>query len=106
MAGVVADIRVDRAGLDRLTRDPNGPMGQFVTRLCNSIVNTAKQYANVDTGLMRSRIEFRLEQVAGGALRGVVAARTNYAYWVHNGNGRYAGNPFLTDAARDVMASL
>lgn len=90
-------FRTDQAGVDRLLHDPRGPMGQYLTRLGNQVVNGAKQRANVDTGNMRSRIEFRLE-VEGGMLVGYVAARTNYSFYVHEGFGSYAGNPFLTDA--------
>ena len=64
--------------------------------------NGAVIRANVDTGLMRSRIEFRLE-VEAGRLVGIVAARTSYAVHVHNGTRHYRGNPFLTDSLRAVL---
>jgi hypothetical protein len=88
----------DRAGVDRLLHDPNGPMGQWLTRLGNSVVNGAKPRANVDTGLMRSRIEFRLE-TEGGQLVGYVAARTNYSFFVIE----RTGNNFLLDALREAL---
>lgn len=94
-----------RAGTDFLTRDPQGPTGQAMVRFGNRVANRAKSLANVDTGNMRSRIEFRLE-VDGRDLLGIVAARTNYSYWVHEGNGYYAGNPFLTDALAAESGSL
>lgn len=93
----------DQAGIDRLLHTESGAYGQWLTRKGNQVVNVAKTLANVDTGLMRSRIEFRLQFDASGHLEGIVAARTNYSYWVHQGNGRYAGNPFLTDALRQVL---
>lgn len=92
-------------GVSRLVSDPDGPTGQAMTRLGNRVVNRAKDYANVDTGNMRSRIEFRLE-TDGRDLLGIVAARTNYSYWVHEGNGYYEGNPFLTDALAVEIGSL
>jgi hypothetical protein len=94
--------RRNEAAMNHLVADPNGPTGQLVTRLGNSMVNYAKQYANVDTGNMRSRIEFRLEQ-DGHDLVGILAARTNYARFVHDGTAYYEGNPFLVDAARTVL---
>lgn len=94
-----------RAGTDYLVRDPSGPTGQAMVRLGNRVVNTAKVLANVDTGNMRSRIEFRLE-VDGRDLLGIVAARTDYSYYVHEGNGYYEGNPFLTDALAQEITSL
>jgi len=95
----------DRGGQDRLLHDESGPYGQWLARVGNRVVNGAKTRANVDTGLMRSRIEFRIERDDDG-LVGIVAARTNYSYFVHNGTRWYAGNPFLTDALRDVLGSL
>jgi hypothetical protein len=91
-----------QAGLEYLVADPAGPTGQLMTRQGNSMVNYAKQYANVDTGNMRSRIEFRLER-DGNDLVGVLAARTNYARFVHDGTIYYEGNPFLLDAAKTVL---
>lgn len=94
-----------KAGTDYLVRDPAGPTGQAMVRLGNRVANRAKEYANVDTGNMRSRIEFRLE-VDGRDLLGIVAARTDYSYWVHEGNGYYEGNPFLRNALADEIGSL
>jgi len=88
---------VNRGGVDRLLHDPNGPLGQWLTRLGNRATNYAKQYANVDTGLMRSRIEFRVE-VEGGQLVGYLAARTNYSWYVIN----QTGNDFLMDGVRSA----
>lgn len=101
-ASTAFTFRPDRAGQDRLMHDPNGPVGQYLTRLCNRVVNGAVVRANVDTGLMRSRIESRVE-VRAGRLVGIVAARTSYAVYVHNGNGTYPGNPFLTDSLREAL---
>lgn len=95
----------DRAGQDRLLRQTGGPYGQWLTRVCNQVANTAKGYAPVDTGLLRSRIEFSIEETGSG-LVGIVAARTNYAYFVHQGTWRTEARPFLTDALRDVLGSV
>jgi hypothetical protein len=96
----------NRATLQHLTRDVNGPVGRALTRLGNQMVNEAKARANVDTGLMRSRIDFTIEPGPAGQLRLVLAARTNYSAYVHDGTRWYRGNPFLTDAARIVLARL
>lgn len=90
-------FRVSQAGVDRLLHDPGGPYGRWLTQVGNRAVNGAKQRANVDTGLMRSRIEFRIA-VEGGLLVGYLAARTNYSLYVH------AINPFLTDAVREALS--
>lgn len=91
-------------GQDRLLRDPHGPWGQRLTRICNEVANEARTRANVDTGYMRSRIEFTVLTAADGTLEGIVAARTNYSLYVHEGARGYAGNPFLTDALHAVLA--
>lgn len=91
-------FRSDNGGQDRLLHDPNGPVGLYLTRVGNRAVNYAKIRANVDTGLMRSRIEFRLE-VQGGQLVGILAARTNYSLYVHR------INPFLSDGIRQALGT-
>ena len=89
---------VNRGGVDRLLHDPGGPYGQWFTRVGNRAVNESKIRANVDTGLMRSRIEFRLV-VEGGVLVGYVAARTDYSLYVHE------YNPFLLDGVAAALAA-
>ena len=86
------------AGQDRLLRDPDGPYGRWLTRLLNAAANNARQYANVDTGYMRSRIEFVVQTGPDGSLEGILAARTNYSLYVHEKH-----NPFLTDAIADAL---
>lgn len=100
--GATVTFRPDPGGQHRLLRDTHGPLGVYMTRIGNQIVNAAKARANVDTGLMRSRVEFRLSVGATGLI-GQVVARTNYAAFIHRGTRYYAGNPFLTDAVRDVL---
>jgi hypothetical protein len=95
----------DSGGVSRLLHDPGGPYGQWLTRVGNQVVNAAVPKANVDTGLMRSRIEFWLD-TESGVLVGYVAARTDYSLYVHEGHGSYGGNPFLTDALREVLGGL
>ena len=99
MTGASFTFTVNRAGVDRLLHDPNGPYGQWLTRVGNRAVSAAKTRANVDTGLMRSRIEFRMES-DGGQLVGIVAARTNYSLYVI----AQTGNNFLMDGVREALA--
>lgn len=97
--GVSVKFTTNAAGVDALLHSTTGPYAQWLTRVGNSVVNGAKRRANVDTGLMRSRIEFRLE-VEAGVLVGYVEAKTHYSFYVH------ARNPFLTDALQEVVGSL
>lgn len=99
---VSVTFEVDRAGVDRLLHSPSGPYGQWLARMGNRAASEAVRRANVDTGLMRSTITFTVV-VEGGTLVGVLAARTAYAKYVHDGTRFYAGNPFLTSAVRDTL---
>lgn len=92
----------NRAGQNQLLRAPDGSVGQFLTRLGNRAVNAAKRGAPVDSGLMRSRVEFRLEPGPGG-LTGILAARTGYSWFVHEGARGRPGRPFLLDAVRETI---
>lgn len=92
----------DRSGINRLLNDPAGPYGQWLARKGLTWQNAARVKASVDTGLMRSRIEFRIE-VEAGQLVGVLAAKTSYAVFVHQGARGRAGNPFLVDAVRENL---
>lgn len=96
-------VTADQAGRNRLLHDWDGPAGKKLVRILNTITTRAKELANVATGLMRSRIEYRL--LPGTPLVGEVIAATNYARWVHDGTRFYPGNPFLTNAAHSVIGS-
>lgn len=98
-AGVGYRFVPNTAGQDRLLRDPDGPYGRWLTRVLNEAANEARLRANVDTGYMRSMIEFVVQVGPDGSLEGILAARTNYALYVHEGN-----NPFLADAIAAVLA--
>lgn len=81
----------------------DGPVGRSMERLTNRVVTTAKDRANVDTGLMRSRIEGTVETEDDHVI-GRVTAATDYSYYVHEGTDRYEGNPFLEDALHIELA--
>lgn len=95
--GATVRFRVDGAGEDRLLRDPAGPLGQWLARKGNQMVNEAKRNARVDTGLMRSRVEFEM-QADGAGLVGLLSAKTSYSIYVH------AYDPFLLDAVRATLS--
>lgn len=92
----------NQGGIDMLLHNPNGAYGQWLARKGNQMVSGAQRRANVDSGLMRSRIEFRVE-VQNGLVVGVLAAKTGYSRYVHDGTRYYRGNPFLMDAVRDTL---
>lgn len=102
MITATVTYRPNPGGVHHLLGDPNGPYGQWLLRVGNQMVNAAKRRANVDTGNMRSTIAFTVE-VEAGRVVGVLAARTNYAIFVHQGTRHYRGNPFLTDAVRETL---
>lgn len=94
MSAPSVTVTINQEATDRLTE-------QHLVRVANRIVNGAKIRANVDTGLMRSTIQFRL--TGQHPPTGEVVARTRYAKFVHDGTRFYTGNPFLVNAARDVI---
>lgn len=61
MSGASFKFTTDTAGVDALLHSTTGPYAQWLARIGNRCVNSAKARSRVDTGLMRSRIEFRLE---------------------------------------------
>lgn len=91
-SSVSVDIRMDDSAIKRLTRSQSGPVGQRFVQFVNRVTNTAKEYANVDTGLMRSTIRYDITEGPDG-LEATVGAYTDYAIYVHE-----LVNPFLTDA--------
>lgn len=98
MSGASFKFTTDAAGVDALLHSTTGPYAQWLARIGNRCVNSAKARARVDTGLMRSRIEFRLE-LESGHLVGYLEAKTDYSVYVH------AYDPFLLDAVREVLGS-
>lgn len=104
--GATMTVRIDRGGVDRLLRNPAGPVGQYLLGLGLRIQNAARQNAPVDTGLLRSRIDLIPPQPGPTGLQCSVVARTNYAVFVHEGTYRTFPNPFLLDAAEQVFATL
>lgn len=74
-----SSITINEAGIRGLL-GPTGPVGQYVTRLCLEIAETAKAEAPVKTGHLRDSISpSRRGDV------GIVAANTSYALAVHEG---------------------
>lgn len=96
-------VRVNPQGVHHLMHDPGGEAMTFLLRFGNAVLNNSRSRVNVDTGYLRSTgvVEERPEE---SMVR--VAYRASYARWVHDGNGRYGGNPYLTDALRDEASRL
>lgn len=96
-------VRVDQGGINRLTKTDGGPLMQLLTQIGNRILNNSRGRVNVDTGYLRSTGTLDVN-AAESSVR--VAYRARYAMWVHNGNGRYRGNPYLLDAFHEEASRL
>lgn len=102
MAGYSVEFTANPAGVDALLHDPSGPYGQWLARIGNQARNGALRRSPVDTGLMRSSITFTVE-LRGGVLVGLLAAKTHYSWYVHEGTRGRPGRPFLLDGIRDAL---
>lgn len=101
MAGVLSvTVRIDKASLDRYTTNPGGPVMGYLARLGQQVLNESQRRVNVDTGYLRSTGEVVVRPADAEV---EVVYRARYARYVHNGNGRYPGNPYLTDALAAVL---
>lgn len=106
MSGEVATIKSvtitpNPSGLSALMTDSSGVVMVHLLGFGNRVLNNSRGRVNVDTGYLRSTGVIE-ERPAESLVR--VAYRANYARWVHDGNGRYAGNPYLADALREEAA--
>jgi hypothetical protein len=102
MFTVRVDSKINEAELTRALRGEDGPVGRYGTTKAREVTRVAKGKANVDTGLMQSKISSRTDR-SGQELSWVIRVDTEYAGYVHNGNNSYEGNPFITDAIEEVF---
>lgn len=94
-----ADVRVvlDRGALDRVLESPQGDVGRELARRAVSVDRAAKGYCPVDTGRLRSSINWRLATDSQGLLA-VIGTNVEYAPYVEFGTGRMGAQPFLRPA--------
>lgn len=81
-------MRVDlnRAGLDEILRSPTGPVVKEVTARTRTTSNLAKRKVGVDTGRLRSSIQYTIN-IQHDKVIGTVGAQVQYARYHHDGTG-------------------
>lgn len=87
----------DEAALRRLFESPEGDIGKDLVKRALRVQRRAKQIAPVDTGRLRSSVEYE----AGRDSRGLVArigTDVTYAVYLEFGTRRMAPRPFLRPA--------
>lgn len=102
---VRVNSKINEAELTRQLRGEDGPVGRYGTTKARQITIRAKEKANYDTGLMHDSIYSRTDR-SGQELAWTIYVKTDYAEYVHNGTSTYVGNPFITDAVREVFGSI
>jgi HK97 gp10 family phage protein len=96
MAGAF-QLRLDQAALTRLLEGPEGPVGKDLARRAVKVDRAAKNHAPVDTGRLRSSINWRIARDSQG-LVGIVGTNVEYAIHQEFGTRFQSGTPFLRPA--------
>lgn len=87
----------DEAALRKLFESPEGPVGKDLVKRALRVQRRAKQIAPVDTGRLRSSVEYEV----GRDSRGLVArigTDVTYAVYLEFGTRRMSPRPFLRPA--------
>lgn len=95
----MSNVRVvlDQAGLTRLLESEQGPVGKELARRTIRVDRSAKDRCPVDTGRLRSSINWRMARDGRGLL-GIVGTNVTYAPYVEFGTSRAGAQPFLRPA--------
>lgn len=90
--------------VEYLLHSTNGPLGKYLATKSALVETAAKARCPVDTGRLRSSINWRVE-TRDGALCGVIGASAEYARFVHDGARGRPPRPFLAEGLQTVMGS-
>lgn len=95
----MADTRVvfDQQALDRLFNSEDGPIAKDLARRAIQVDRTAKRLCPVDTGRLRSSINWKLGRDHVGLLA-IIGTNVAYAPYVEFGTRFMAAQPFLRPA--------
>lgn len=94
MAGDVI-VRVFESEIRRFVVGPE--VGRDLARRAIKVQAEAKRLCPVDTGRLRSSIQWAVAPL-NGSLVAAIGTDVEYARYVHDGTRFMAGRPFLTDA--------
>lgn len=90
-------VEINGAALTELFESPSGDVARDLTRRALQVDNAAKQLCPVDTGRLRSSINWQIGQDGDGLLA-MVGTNVEYAPHVELGTSKMAAQPFLLPA--------
>jgi hypothetical protein len=91
----MASLVLNQAALKELMSGPSGLVYQDINRRTNATLRTARNKCPVDEGRLRSSLASEI-RVQGSVVVGRVGTNLDYALWVHEGTGIYAGRGYIT----------
>jgi hypothetical protein len=100
----VADLKLDQAAINNLLQSKSGPVAIEVIKRSNRVLNKARRLCPVDEGRLRASLAFELRQGENGDLVGRVGTNVEYAVYVHEGTGIYAGRGMITPKRGKFLA--
>jgi hypothetical protein len=90
------NLQINSAAVRALFTNPGGGVARDMLRRGENVATLAKKYCPVNTGRLRSSIEARLVNYAGG-IGVIVGTNVEYAMFQHEGTGIYGphGRPIV-----------
>jgi hypothetical protein len=89
------DIRLNNAAIAAVLRSPSGEVAKHIQRLGNRVLNRAVSTCPSDTGKLRNSIKLEMRMGPDGPYA-QIGSNEEYALWVHEGTGIYAGKGPIT----------
>lgn len=99
----MAYLVLDSSALKTLLSGPSGPVARDIMVRTNRVLNKARTLCPVDEGRLRSSLASEM-RVEGDNVIGRVGTNVEYALWVHEGTGIYAGKGYITPKNARVLA--
>lgn len=88
---MTASVRVDQGQLRAILTSPSGPVYRDTHRRGQRVLNAARRGAPVDEGRLRASLTLEMRRQADGAPLARIGSNLEYAIYVHEGTGVYAG---------------
>ncbi len=87
----MAYVKLNSAEINNLLQSRSGPVGAEIIKRTNRVLNKARRLCPVDEGRLRASLAYELRLDTNGDLVGRVGTNLDYAVFVHEGTGIYAG---------------
>lgn len=96
-------VKLDPQALYGLLQSPAGPVAADIVRRSNRVLSDARRRCPVDEGRLRASLASEI-RVEPGTIIGRVGTNVEYALYVHEGTGIYAGKGPITPKRARVLA--